>query len=498
MTDTTIVVPTLGRPSLAVLLDALARGTRRPDHPVVVVDDRKEATGPLPVDGGLDVVVLRSGGRGPAAARNLGWRETRTPWVSFLDDDVEPGPDWYACLLADLDAAPPWVSGSQGRVRVPLPTDRRPTDWERSTRGLEDAPWITADMSYRRAVLAQVGGFDERFHRAYREDADLALRVTAQRGRLVRGQRSVSHPVRPADDWVSLRQQAGNADDMLMNRLHGRAWRERAGAAPGRRPRHVAVTAAAALALVLALPVAGRRRWGPAALAALGWAAGTAELALARIGPGPRDGDEVRRMLLTSAAIPAAATWYTVRGAWQHRGATAWRGAPEVVLFDRDGTLVHDVPYNGRPELVRPVAGADDALDRLRRAGVRIGMITNQSGVALGRLTGEQVAAVNRRVEAQLGPFDTVQWCPHGPDDGCRCRKPAPGMVRQACSDLGVDPSRCVLVGDIGADVRAAEAAGGVGILVPAPSTARADVTAATQVHPDLDSAVTAILAGRW
>jgi glycosyltransferase involved in cell wall biosynthesis len=135
MTDTTVVVPTLGRPSLAVLLEALASGTRRPDHPVVVVDDRPDATGPLPVDGRLDVVVLRSGGRGPAAARNLGWREARTPWVSFLDDDVEPDPDWYACLLADLEAAPPWVSGSQGRVRVPLPADRRATDWERSTRG---------------------------------------------------------------------------------------------------------------------------------------------------------------------------------------------------------------------------------------------------------------------------------------------------------------------------------------------------------------------------
>ena len=494
MTETTIVVPTLGRPSLAVLLDALARGTRRPQHSVVVVDDRPEATGALPVDGPLDVVVLRSGGRGPAAARNLGWREARTPWVSFLDDDVVPNPDWYACLLDDLDAAPPEVSGSQGRLRVPLPTDRRPTDWERSTRGLETAPWITADMSYRRSVLAEVGGFDERFPRAYREDADLALRVTAQRGRLVRGQRSVTHPVRPADDWASLRQQAGNADDMLMNRLHGRAWRERAGAAPGRRPRHIAITAAVALALILA----GRRRWGPAALAALGWAAGTAELAWARIQPGPRDGDEVRRMLLTSATIPVAATWHTVRGAWQHRGATAWRGAPDVVLFDRDGTLVHDVPYNGRPELVRPVAGAEDALDRLRRAGVRIGMVTNQSGVARSRLTGEQVAAVNRQVEAQLGPFDTVHWCPHGPDEGCQCRKPAPGMVWQACTDLGVDPSRCVVVGDIGADVQAAEAAGGVGILVPASATRREEVTAAAQVHPDLGSAVTAILAGRW
>jgi HAD superfamily hydrolase (TIGR01662 family) len=105
---------------------------------------------------------------------------------------------------------------------------------------------------------------------------------------------------------------------------------------------------------------------------------------------------------------------------------------------------------------------------------------------------------VNRRVEADLGPFDTMVWCPHGAQDACDCRKPAPGMVVQACSALGADPARCVLVGDIGTDVRAAEAAGGVGILVPAPATSRDDVSAAARVHPDLGSAVTAILAGRW
>jgi histidinol-phosphate phosphatase family protein len=495
MTATTIVVPTVGRASLALLLRALRDGTERPHRPVVVVDDRRDpGAGLLPVDADLPVVLLRSGGRGPAAARNLGWRHARTPWVSFLDDDVEPDSDWFASLLADLAEAPPWVAGSQGRLRVPLPTTRRPTDWERSTRGLEDAPWITADMSYRRAVLAELGGFDERFPRAFREDADLALRVLAARHELVRGRRAVTHPVRATDDWVSIRQQAGNADDMLMARLHGRAWRRRAGTPSGRRRRHAAVT----LAGVMAIGFAASRRWRPAGLALCGWVAGTAELACARIAPGPWDRDEVRRMVLTSAVIPAAATWQSLRGAWQHRRAQPWRGAPDVVLFDRDGTLVHDVPYNGRPELVRTVPGASDALDRLRGAGVRVGLVTNQSGVGRGLLTLEQVDAVNRRVEAELGPFDTVQWCPHAPDEQCSCRKPAPGMVVRACADVGADPGRCVLVGDIGADVRAVEAAGGVGILVPTAVTRRAEVDAATRVHPDLGSAVTAILGGRW
>jgi histidinol-phosphate phosphatase family protein len=144
------------------------------------------------------------------------------------------------------------------------------------------------------------------------------------------------------------------------------------------------------------------------------------------------------------------------------------------------------------------VVGAEDALDRLRRAGVRVGLVSNQSGVASGRLTVEQVEAVNRRVEAHLGPFDTVQWCPHGPHEGCPCRKPAPGLVQRACAELDADPARCVLVGDIATDVRAAEAAGGTGILVPAPATSRDDLAVTTRVHRDLGSAVTAILAGQW
>src|SRR3954452_23042503 len=103
-------------------------------------------------------------------------------------------------------------------------------------------------------------------------------------------------------------------------------------------------------------------------------------------------------------------------------------GLFDAVLFDRDGTLVHDVPYNGDPAEVRPVAGARAALDRLRAAGLRLGVVTKQSGIARGLLTTDQVTLVNKRVEELLGPFDTWQVCPHGDDDGCRCRKPAPGL----------------------------------------------------------------------
>jgi histidinol-phosphate phosphatase family protein len=499
---TTVVVPTVGRASLSACCLALATQSVPVEAPVVLVDDRPSGDDlaarlaeELGADHGLDLRVVRAGGGGPARARNIGWRHARTPWVSFLDDDVVPDGDWYATLLQDLEKSEAaGAAGSTGRVRVPLPADRAPTDWERGTAGLETSRWITADLSYRRTALSAVGGFDERFPRAFREDADLALRVLATEGDIVDGDRRITHPVRPADDWVSLRQQAGNADDYLMRALHGPDWPERAEAPVGRRRRHVAIT----LAGLAGLAGVASRRPLLAATGVVGWLAGTGELARARIAPGPRDAAEVRRMLLTSAAIPAAATYHSLRGAVAHRRATPWRGLPELVLLDRDGTLVHDVPYNGDPARVRPVDGAREALDRLRAEGVRLAIVSNQSGVARGLLTRADVDAVNARVVELLGPFEAVHVCTHGPDDGCDCRKPAPGLLQRACAEAGVPPARTVMIGDIGADVEAATAAGVSPILVPTAETLPAEVAAAPRVARSLPEAVLLVLGGAW
>lgn len=163
---------------------------------------------------------------------------------------------------------------------------------------------------------------------------------------------------------------------------------------------------------------------------------------------------------------------------------------PDAVLFDRDGTLVVDVPYNGDPGWVRPMPGASQALAELRALRIPLGVVSNQSGVARGVLTRRQVAAVQSRIEQLLGPFRVWAVCPHGPDDGCRCRKPAPGLVLAACRRLGARPARTVVIGDIGSDVAAAEAAGARGILVPAPTTREEEVDGAHEAAPDLLAAV--------
>jgi histidinol-phosphate phosphatase family protein len=489
-----VVVPTIGRPSLEVLLASLAR-QEHPPREVVVADDRRGVDGPLDVSAYPGARVVRSGGRGPAAARNAVWRATKAPWVVTLDDDVVLPDGWSSALAADLAGVGEGgdAGAVAGRIVVPLPTDRRPTDWERSTAGLQRARWATADMAFARGALEVVGGFDERFPRAYREDADLAARLRAAGLRLIQGGRHVVHPVRPADRWVSVRVQRGNADDALMRAVHGPDWRRGTECGPGRLPQHVA-TVVAGLVVGGAL-VARRPRTAAGAGAA--WVALTAEFAWRRIAPGPRTPDEILTMLATSVAIPPAAVAWRLLGTWRHRRARIWGGRPfraRAVLFDRDGTLVHDVPYNGDPALVRPVDGARGAVERLRAAGLRVGLISNQSGIARGLLTADDVHAVNDELQRRVGAFDAVAFCPHGPDEACACRKPAPGLVLQAASALGVRPEETVVIGDIGADVGAAAAAGARSILVPTPVTRADEIAAAPVVAPDLDAAVDLVL----
>jgi D-glycero-D-manno-heptose 1,7-bisphosphate phosphatase len=177
----------------------------------------------------------------------------------------------------------------------------------------------------------------------------------------------------------------------------------------------------------------------------------------------------------------------------ERRLAAAGRGYPgpvQAVLCDRDGTLVVDVPYNGDPDLVFPLPGVRSALRRLRENGIATAVVTNQRGIALGHLGEDDVRAVNRRVDELLGPFDWMGWCPHDDADGCGCRKPAPGLVHAAAHALGVAPSACVVVGDTGADVGAALAAGARAVLVPNGVTLESEVRAAPVVAGTFAEAV--------
>ncbi|POX39357.1 haloacid dehalogenase [Streptomyces sp. Ru73] len=184
-----------------------------------------------------------------------------------------------------------------------------------------------------------------------------------------------------------------------------------------------------------------------------------------------------------------------------HEGASLAEGRPALpherpaaVLFDRDGTLIEDVPYNGDPRLVRVLPGVPEALRLLRAAGIPTAVVSNQSGVGRGLLTEQQVRLVNARVDDALGGFGTWVYCPHSPEAGCHCRKPRPGLVIEAARRLAVPAEKCVVIGDIGADVLAAQAAGARAVLVPNAVTRHEEVAAAPCTAPDVLTAVRQLL----
>jgi D-glycero-D-manno-heptose 1,7-bisphosphate phosphatase len=143
-----------------------------------------------------------------------------------------------------------------------------------------------------------------------------------------------------------------------------------------------------------------------------------------------------------------------------------------AVFLDRDGTVLVERDYLRDPDQVRLVAGAAEAIGRLRAAGLAVVLVTNQSGIARGLFAESDFRAVQARLVDLLGEggaaVDATYHCPHHPDftGPCECRKPGPGMYLAAARDLALAPGRSWFVGDKRTDVEAAGRFGGRGILV--------------------------------
>ena len=141
-----------------------------------------------------------------------------------------------------------------------------------------------------------------------------------------------------------------------------------------------------------------------------------------------------------------------------------------VALIDRDGTIIVDKVYLRDPDGIEFAPGAIEGLRLLRDAGFALVLITNQSGIARGYFDAARLEQIHDRLQSMLAAegvrLEAIYVCPHGPDDGCDCRKPAPGMVKSAMRDLGFTPDQAVLIGDSDADMGAAAAADVAGLRV--------------------------------
>ena len=178
--------------------------------------------------------------------------------------------------------------------------------------------------------------------------------------------------------------------------------------------------------------------------------------------------------------------------------------APRVVLLDRDGVINEDSPdYIRTPADWQPIPGSLEAIAELCAASFAVAVCTNQAGVARGLLSRADLEAIHRRMETEVsrhgGRLAGIFFCPHGPEECCDCRKPAPGLLHQAARALGIDLADVPYIGDSGRDLEAARRAGARPVLV---LTGNGRETLEKEnpdceVYDDLARAARAILDGR-
>ena len=176
--------------------------------------------------------------------------------------------------------------------------------------------------------------------------------------------------------------------------------------------------------------------------------------------------------------------------------------AGQLVLLDRDGVINQESDaYIKSPDEWQAIPGSLEAIARLHRAGLRAVVVSNQSGVGRGLFSARTLEKINarmhREVESAGGALSGVYCCPHRPDEGCDCRKPAPGLLRRIERDFGESLRTAPFVGDSLTDIDAALAVGARPMLVRTGyglRTSKALGDRKPEVHADLASAVAALL----
>lgn len=320
-----VVIPTYLRPdALRNCLVALLNQSLVPElYEILVVDDARSDAMKVRVEAlakqhGLGGPILRylrpaEGGKGPAAARNAGWRAANGAIIAFTDDDTIPSPHWLAHGLAAM--VPEDVAAAWGRVVVPMPKPPHlPTDSECNTARLDNAEFVTANCFVRRKALVEAGGFDEHFTRAWREDSDLYFTLLEHNAKVVYAPEArVLHPPRTASLGFSLKVHRNLYFDALLYKKHPQLYRQKISAGP---PWHYYVIVLLAL-IALAGVFAGLGN--VAVLAAVGWIGLTGQFAARRLRGTSKAWSHVADMILTSAAIPFLAVFWRLRGALHFR-----------------------------------------------------------------------------------------------------------------------------------------------------------------------------------
>ncbi len=329
-----VIVPTYRRPELlARCLYALVEQDMQEPYEIIIVDDgASNETRQIveewaqQIDGTRNELWGSQVGpylrylamperKGPAAARNAGWKAARGYIIAFTDDDCIPAPTWLSAGLATFRNG---VLGASGRIVVPLPA--HPTDYQRNAAELERAEFATANCFYGKRALAATQGFDERFSMAWREDSDLFFRLAQtihpedRATCLVRAPDAiVIHPVRPAQWGVSLGQQRKSMFNALLYKKHPAMYRERLRPVT---PWHYYGLVGA---ILMAITAALRGREKVARSAAAAWAVGTAVFCLHRLRHTSHNPRHITEMAATSVMIPPLSIFWRLWGAIKYK-----------------------------------------------------------------------------------------------------------------------------------------------------------------------------------
>jgi cellulose synthase/poly-beta-1,6-N-acetylglucosamine synthase-like glycosyltransferase len=316
-----VVIPTRGRDALLerCLRALLAQDLAPSEYEILVADDGARTATRLLVEryarwagaSGPPVRYLAvTRAHGPAAARNAGWQAAHAPVIAFTDDDCIPSPGW---LRGGLEAMRnEMVVGASGRLVMPLSS--YPTDYELNAARLAEGQFITANCFYRRSALELVGGFDERFTAAWREDSDLQFTLMERCMVLVFAPEAiVTHPIRPAPWHISLSQQRRNAFNPLLYKKHPALYHELVQSSPPWRYYVILATLLGALAGMIT------RRPRVALAGGALWTLLTGAFCARRLVGTSHAPGHVAAMLVTSALLPPLAVY------WRLRGALHWR-----------------------------------------------------------------------------------------------------------------------------------------------------------------------------
>ncbi len=320
MIRVSVVVPTFKRPMLlGRCLEALfAQDFASVNYEVIIVDDAasdqtREQVEQYAKRAEMGRHTIRyfavTESHGPAAARNVGLYAAYGEIIAFTDDDCIPSPGW---LKAGVKALANDAVAVAGRIIVPLPT--APTDYEYNAFYLAHSEFVTANCFIRRDALIRIGGFDERFTAAWREDSDLIFTLQELGARCIAAQEAVViHPVRTAKWGISIYQQRKSTFNALLYKKHPVLYRQKIQATP---PWHY-YAIVCALTVILFGTIS--KSW-PLVCIALGtWIYLICRFCLARLQYTSHTPSHVCEMIVTSCVIPLLAIYWRLHGAIKFR-----------------------------------------------------------------------------------------------------------------------------------------------------------------------------------